>query len=737
MTTTSIARIAVPVPRRQAFDFLVPEPLTVRPGVRVRVPFGPRQLVGMVIAVGAVSDVPTARLKPVAEVLETHPVFPAKLFDTLRWAADYYHHPIGEVVATALPVPLRRGAPLEPRQPHSYHLTDAGRTFDPAALGRATVQKRLLALLHEAPDQQLQSEQCRQVSPSWRRAMAVLEDKQLVTMYPAPPVPAAAPAPAAPVTLNPAQRDAADAIIARLDDYRSFLLHGITGSGKTEVYLRIVETVIARGRQALVLVPEIALTPQLIERFRQRIDAPVVVLHSGLSLSERHRAWWSARSGTAGAILGTRSAVFTPLPHPGVFIIDEEHDTSYKQQDGFRYHARDLALYRAKLEGMPVVLGSATPSLETLANAARGRHQRLELPARAGSASLPHIHLLDLRRTPSDDGLSTPLVAAIRRRIERREQTLVFLNRRGYAPVLYCCQCHWHAPCPRCDAKLTYHKRADHLRCHHCGHEAQAPRSCPQCGHTSLINLGEGTQRIEESLGALFPDARILRVDRDATRRKGRLEETLRRVHAGEADILVGTQLLAKGHDFPNVTLVGVINADQGLYSLDFRAAEHLFQQITQVAGRAGRADKPGDVLIQTWYPTHPYFESLLAHDYEGFARAALAERLDAHYPPYTHFALLRAESPQERAAIGFLGYARKQALQAVRDTQSKGVTVMDPVPAPMERRAGRYRAQLLVSAGHRRPLHRVLDAWLRHLERSPRSRKVRWSLDVDPVDLY
>jgi primosomal protein N' (replication factor Y) len=737
MTAPPIARIAVPVPRRQSFDFLVPAPLTVQPGVRVRVPFGGRRLVGVVIGVGTSSELPAARLKPVADVLDTQPVFPAKLLDTLRWAADYYHHPLGEVLATALPVALRRGSQVKPRLPHTYCLTDAGRAFDTAALGRAVVQQRLLALLSTAPSHRLQPEQCHHVSPSWRRAMAVLVEKDLVIIETAP-VPQSTPvSQPSSVTLNAAQRDASDAVIASLGGYQSFLLHGITGSGKTEVYLRVAETVIERGQQALVLVPEIALTPQLIERFRQRLDAAVVALHSGLSLSERHQAWWSARSGAAGVVLGTRSAVFTPLQRPGVFIIDEEHDTSYKQQDGFRYHARDLALYRAKLEGIPVILGTATPSLETLTNAANGRHHRLELPARAGSASLPRIHLLDLRRTPTDKGLSTPLITAIRQRIERDEQSLIFLNRRGYAPVLYCCQCHWHAQCPRCDAKLTYHKRRDHLRCHHCGHEAQAPLSCPHCGHASLINLGEGTQRIEEFLGTLFPQATILRIDRDATRQKGRLEETLQRVHQGDVDILVGTQLLAKGHDFPNVTLVAVINADQGLYSVDFRAAEHLFQQIIQVAGRAGRADKPGDVLIQTWYPTHPYFESLLAHDYEGFAEATLMERQQAHYPPYAYFALLRAESTQDRASIAFLDFAREQALQVRQQARSKGVVIMDPVPAPMERRAGRYRAQLLVSATHRRPLHRLLTSWLQRLEQSPRSRKVRWSLDVDPVDLY
>ncbi len=737
MTVTPIARVAVPVPRRQTFDFLIPAHLALQPGARVRVPFGARCLVGVVIAIGADSALTITRLKPVAEVLDLQPVIPSKLLDTLVWAADYYHHPLGEVIATALPIPLRQGSPVKPRQPQTYCLTDAGLAFDSAALDRAAVQQRLLELLRAAPAQRLSAEQCRQVSPSWRRAMMALAGKHLITVQEAPVPPAVDTSPAPPITLNASQRAATSAIIDSLDGYQAFLLHGVTGSGKTEVYLRVVETVIARGGQALVLVPEIALTPQLIARFRQRIDAVVVVLHSGLSLAERHQAWWAASTGAAGVVLGTRSAVFTPLPRPGVCIVDEEHDTSYKQQDGFRYHARDLVLYRAKLEGFPVVLGSATPSLETLANAANGRHRRLELPVRAGSAKLPRIHLLDLRRTPTDTGLSTPLIAAIRQRLERGEQSLVFLNRRGYAPVLFCRQCHWHAQCPRCDAKLTYHKRRNHLRCHHCGHETPVPVDCPQCGHASLLNLGEGTQRIEESLGASFPCATILRIDRDATRRKGHLEESLQRIHEGEADILVGTQLLAKGHDFPNVTLVGVINSDQGLYSVDFRAAEHLFQQIIQVAGRAGRADKAGDVLIQTWYPAHPYFASLLAHDYEGFAEATLAERQEAHYPPYSHFALLRAESNHEQAAIGFLHFARDQALQVTQQMRTKGVVFMDPVPAPMEKRAGRYRAQLLVSAAHRPPLHRVLTSWLLRLEKSPRSSKVRWSIDVDPVDLY
>ncbi|MDH3451962.1 MAG: primosomal protein N' [Gammaproteobacteria bacterium] len=737
MTPRPVARVAVPVPLRKTFDFLVPGGVAVQPGIRVRVPFGSRDLVGVVTRTDAHSEVPASRLKPLRLVLDAQPIFAPKLLSMLLWAADYYHHPVGEVIAAALPDALRRGGHAEPKQASSYALTDQGRALDIATLGRAEIQRRFISMLRENPGRLINADQCRAVSPSWRRAVAALIEKGLVSVQDTPVSLSEQIVQRSAIRMNAAQSDALTNVIEAMGRYQSFLLHGVTSSGKTEVYLRVVQTAIERGTQALVLVPEIALTPQLIARFRQRVASPVVVLHSGLSSTERHQAWWLAHSGMASVVLGTRSAVFTPLKRPGVCIIDEEHDTSYKQQDGFRYNARDLALYRAKLEGTPIVLGSATPSLETLANADQGRHCRLELAARAGSATVPKIHLVDLTRVAATHGLSGPLMEAIRRRVAQGEQSLIFLNRRGYAPVLYCPKCHWHAHCPRCDAKLTHHKRTHRLRCHHCGHEKAAPTVCPDCGHTELINVGEGTQRIEEALRVCFPEATILRIDRDALRRRGHLEATLKRVHEGDADILVGTQLLSKGHDFPNVTLVGVVNADQGLYSIDFRAAEHLFQQIIQVAGRAGRADRPGEVLVQTCYPGHPYFQSLLTHDYEGFARQALSERKQAEHPPYQHFALLRAESASDREAVQFLFVAREQATRITKQTNCQGVRVMDPVPAPMEKRGGRYRAQLLTSAAHRRPLHEMLGLWLQWLEQAPQGRRVRWSLDVDPADLY
>ncbi len=709
----------------------------MRRGARVRVQFGKRRVIGIVVATGSSSTLPTERLKSVEQVLDREPTFPSNLMDTLVWAAEYYHHPVGEVMHTALPARLRGGNAIRKSRPDVFHLTPLGSRFDPAQLRRARVQQRLLRLLQSTNGRARTADHCRAVSSSWRRAMARLIEKGLVTSI--DPVAAlSSPVEAlSPVRLNPAQRAASARIIKSFGRYQSYVLYGITGSGKTEVYLRVVNAAIEQGRQALVLVPEIALTPQLIERFRHGSGSAVAVLHSGMSSSERYRAWRAAASGAADVVLGTRSAIFTPLLRPGVFVIDEEHDTSFKQQDGFRYHARDLALYRAKREGIPVVLGSATPALETLANTERGRHHPLELTARAGGAGLPRVRMLDLKTVPTAEGVSRPLLEAVRHRIQRREQSLIFLNRRGYAPVLYCARCHWCAHCPRCDSKLTCHRASGRLQCHHCGHMKDIPTRCPQCSEDSLIYVGEGTQRVEQTLRMQFPEAKILRIDRDATRRKGRLEAVLKQAREGEADILVGTQLLSKGHHFPNVTLVGVINADQGLYSLDFRAAEQLFQQILQVAGRAGRADKHGEVMIQTFYPDHPYFDFLVAHNYKKFAQYALAERKHARCPPYRHFALLRAESTMASAALTFLSFARVQALSATREERSNGITVMDPVPAPMEKRAGRYRAQLLISADRRQPLHRLLDQLVQDLEKSPQSKRVRWSLDVDPIDLY
>lgn len=506
----------------------------------------------------------------------------------------------------------------------------------------------------------------------------------------------------------------------------------MTGSGKTEVYLRLIAEVVARHGQVLVLVPEIGLTPQLVERFRRRLPGRLAVLHSGLGEGERQAAWLAARDGEIDVVVGTRLAVFTPLARPGLIVVDEEHDPSLKQQDGLRYSARDLAVRRARDWQVPIVLGSATPSLETLHNARRGRYEHLRLTHRAGGARPPRLNVLDVRGRPMHEGVSDALLARIGDHLGAAGQVLLFLNRRGYAPTLICHDCGWVAECRRCDAHMTFHRRRGRLRCHHCGAERAVDRVCPQCQSQSLMAMGQGTERIEGLMREHFPGIGVARIDRDTTARKGAFEALTAAVSSGEARILVGTQMLAKGHHFPQITLVGIVNADQGLFGADFRAAERMAQLVTQVAGRAGRAERPGEVYIQTHHPEHPLLLRLIRDGYASFAEAALAEREQAGLPPFAHLALLRAESTQPQAPHDFLA----QAAAAAQGLACDGVELLGPVAAPMERRAGRVRAQLLLQAPRRVDLHRLLGPWARQLGTLPEARRVRWSLDVDPQDL-
>jgi primosomal protein N' (replication factor Y) len=533
-------------------------------------------------------------------------------------------------------------------------------------------------------------------------------------------------------TSGPVLTGAQTAVLTQLTrargEFAAWLLHGITGSGKTEVYLRFVEELLRENRQALVLVPEIALTPQLVGRFSERFAVPMAVLHSGLSEGERALAWRRAHSGEAAIIIGTRSAVFAPLVRPGGVIVDEEHDPSYKQQEGFRYSARDLAVVRAQRLGVPVILGSATPSLESLENVRANRYRRLELPERPGAARHPRVGVIDLRQHVATSGLATPSLDAITRHLEAGGQVLVYLNRRGYAPTLFCPGCGWIAPCRACDARLTVHLRTQRLRCHHCGAHEPMPLACPQCGH-EVKPVGQGTERVEDLLHDRFPGMGIVRIDRDAVRRRGEMQALLARVTSGEARILLGTQMLAKGHDFPDVTLVVIVNADQGLFSADFRASERLAQTIVQVAGRAGRASRPGEVLVQTEFPEHPLLKSLLEHGYDGFAPAALEERAQAHWPPFSRLALLRADARDANAALGFLEQARALA-------HRDAVELFGPLPASMSRRAGRHHAQLLAQSASRSILQRFLSRWIPAVEALKPRHGLHWSLDVDPQDL-
>ena len=724
-----VLQVAVPAPLPTLFDYRSADMAAVR-GTRVLVPFGRGKRVGVVLGASAASAIAPERLKGILEVLDDSPLLPEPLIALLEWAAAYYHYPIGEVISTALPALLRAGHPVEAEGERYWVATEAGCGADLKALARAPAQQRLLEALVDSSEG-LNKDQVAALVSSYFAPLRALAEKGLIEARARDCLESVATMSVAAPTPTGAQQAAIETLRSALGAYRCHLLHGVTGSGKTEVYLRAIEAAIADGGQALVLVPEIGLTPQLVQRFRARLPGPIAVLHSGLTDAQRLCAWLAAREGRARIVLGTRSAVFVPLRSLTMVVIDEEHDASYKQQDGLRYHARDVAVMRAAREQVPIVLGSATPSLESMQNARDGSYQLIELPERTGAALMPAVRLLDMRRLKATDGLSAPLREAVVARLARGEQSLLFLNRRGFAPVWMCHDCGWVAACRRCDARLFYHQGHRRLRCHHCGHEEALIEHCPQCPGGVPKPLGEGTERIEMSLARIFPAARIERIDRDTTRRKGSLEEKLARVHAGEADILVGTQMLSKGHDFPNVTLVGVLNADQGLYSVDFRAPERLFQQIAQVSGRAGRADKPGEVLIQSWHPDHPLFAALMRHDFAGFCDFALKERQDASYPPFSFLALLRAESPKREATFRFLEQARSMA------GSPAGISLSDPMPAPMERRQGRFRAQLLLQSSSRRALHAFLRDWVAGLANSASARQVRWSLDVDPQDLY
>jgi primosomal protein N' (replication factor Y) len=726
-------RVAVPSPLHQHFDYLPPpgtDPALLLPGMRLRLPFGRREVVGVLLETAAESCIPAQRLKTVRRVLDATPVIPADMLELANWAADYYHHPIGEVMQVLLPVALRQGRAADPPAAANWRLNTEGCSADLALLSRAPRQRLLHALLSQHPEG-LGIPVLAEQLPGYGVALRALAKRGWVEQTtPAQPS-AAAMVNDGFTSLNPAQRQAADRIVAGSRGYGVFLLDGVTGSGKTEVYMAAIAATVRRGCQALVLLPEINLTPQTLARFRTHFGS-VAAFHSGLSEGERLATWLAAREGRTAVVIGTRSAVWLPLKRLGLLVVDEEHDTSYKQQEGFRYSARDLAVVRAQRHAVPLVLGSATPSLESLHNAALGRYIHLHLPERTGIARHPAIHLMDIRSRPLINGLSDLLLDAIQRHLGGGGQVLLFLNRRGYAPTCLCHDCGAQELCRCCDARMTLHGH-QRLICHHCGSQRPVPKHCAQCGGNSFGLLGQGTERIEETLAELFPEVGIARVDRDSTRRKGSMEKILGDVQNGTRRLLVGTQMLAKGHDFPQVTLVAILDADQGLFSADFRASERMAQLIIQVAGRAGRADRPGEVLIQTHQPDHPLLLQLVRSGYPGFAAAALEERRAAGLPPYAAMALLRAEASTAAAPRDFLEAARHLTLAS---PAVGGVSVMGPAPAPMERRAGRYRAHLLLQATQRGPLQRLLTTVLPALGGLKQARRVRWSIDVDPVSL-
>ncbi len=678
-------RVAVELPQHTglhgALDYLSERALPA--GSFVRVPLGRRHVPGLVWLDEPGAEEPGLALKPVAQVIDALPALPARWCELVAFAAAYYQRGLGEVAMAVLPPELRK--------------------LDNEQLARRIAKLR----------------------KSWAQPAPTVER---------PPLP----------ELNPEQAEALDRLaeISTPGVSSTVLLHGLTGSGKTEVYLRAAEQALASGRQVLVLVPEINLTPQLEARFAERFasgPAPrrIVSLHSGLTPAQRLKNWLAAHLGGADLVLGTRLAVFAPLPRLGLIVVDEEHDPSYKQQEGARYSARDLAVYRGKLEGACVVLGSATPSLESWHRAEQGRYVRLTLPSRVGGGALPTVRMVDMNLLPKVKGtasaLSPQLVAALAKRLERGEQSLVFLNRRGYSPVLHCGDCGWKSGCPHCSAWRVFHRVDRTLRCHHCGFTQAVPRACPDCGNADIAPLGRGTERLEEQLEASLPGARIARIDADSTRRRGTLEARLGEVHAGEVDVLVGTQMVAKGHDFRRVTLVAAVNPDSALFSSDFRAPERQFALLMQAAGRAGRdaaQAAASEMWVQTWHPTHPLYAALRTHDYAAFAQAQLAERLAAGLPPFSSLALLRAEARTVDAAAGFLAEAGDLA------GQLGSVTVYGAVPPHVSRVAGVERLQMLLESPSRTTLQRMLATWMPQLQslRARHKGVLRWAVDVDPL---
>jgi primosomal protein N' (replication factor Y) len=733
-----ILKIALDVPLDRLFDYLS-DGQEVKIGQRVLVPFGRRKQIGIVMALADTSEFAIEKLKPVAQVFAEETPLDAETLALIKFSADYYQYPFGQALLSALPARLRQIEPATSRKQYAYRLSETGRAMDIEVIPkRQLVARRIVIALQTA--ESLTETELDAISGSARkvaRQMVIdgwLISEQIQAGLRVAQIPAAYQP-----ELNADQALAVEQIVGASGNFKAWLLHGITGSGKTEVYIRLMQHYLQdKNAQVLVLVPEINLTPQLEARFRSRLpDYALVSLHSNLSEAERLHHWQLAQSGAARIIIGTRLSIFTPLPHLKLIIIDEEHDGSYKQQDSMRYHARDIALVRAKRLNIPVVLGSATPALESWYNTVNtnpktvNKYSLLSLTERAVSvAQLPHIECIDTTKVNLQQGLTPQLISALKLRLARKEQSLLFINRRGYSPVLLCSACHWIAPCTRCSSRLVVHLGQRKLRCHHCGHEQRIPLQCPSCGDADLHPTGHGTQRLEQTLAQLLPEARIARVDRDSVSRKNALVEILDKVHNGEIDILVGTQMLAKGHDFPNLTLVGVIDTDSALHSPDFRASERLFAQLMQVAGRAGRADKPGQVIIQTQFPDHVLFHALRRQDYVAYADAMLAEREMVQFPPYVFTALLRAEANDYALVQKFLNHA----FELARDFNNV-VMVYDPVRPQMERLKGKERGYILMQSKQRPALQQLLKNLVLNLRSNTLSNKVRWAVDVDPLE--
>ncbi|MDB2409129.1 primosomal protein N' [Pseudomonadales bacterium] len=742
---SKFVQVVIASPVRHHFDYLPAEGLKATDylvGSRVEVPFGRRNMTGIVIGHCQTSSIAADKLKAIRQKLDSTAIVSEDLLSLAEWMSNYYHHPYGDTLLSLLPNQLRKGGSVDAYSQYCWKITPHGLGWPDDALQRAPKQAELLNFLRTAERAEtdtLTGEAILKEAGHSRASALELAKKGLASSVEQGYYPAdcqsilRGQAQDKPPTLNAEQIEACSLIADRLGSFDTVLLEGITGSGKTEVYLRAIDKVLSLGQQVLVLVPEIGLTPQTINRFVDRFDVPIAIFHSGLTDRERLAAWTAASDGVARIIIGTRSAVFTPMANAGLIIIDEEHDGSYKQQDSLRYSARDIAIIRARTKNIPVVLGSATPSLETLFNAQTKKYQHSVLKNRAGSASPPSIELLDIRRQVLHEGLSDNAIAAIGETLFSGQQAMVFVNRRGFAPLLMCHDCGWHAQCDHCDARLTLHNRPHELHCHHCGHRAKVPTACPRCQSSRLLQVGQGTQRSAEALTALFPRFPVIRIDRDSTQGKQAMGERVDLINRGEPAILVGTQMLAKGHHFPALNLVVVLDIDQGLYNPDFRGPEKTVQLLTQVAGRAGRAGHGGRVLIQTHMPEHPLLQIWQTESYQGIIETLLNERSLRTLPPYAHIALIRADSPKPEQALRFLNQLAQQQTNTLNQS---GCQLIGPLAAFMEKRAGRHRAQLMIKSEQRKSLHSAVKQLIQSLDQSKKPSGLRWSIDIDPQDV-
>jgi primosomal protein N' (replication factor Y) (superfamily II helicase) len=729
MSQPPLIQVALNIPFAPRLDYFLPDtiPLSrIQAGQRIKVPFRGAEKIGIVLSQHQTTHFPISKIKAAIALLDESPLINQELLHLAYWIADYYHATLGEVFNVILPAHIKQGEQISLSKESYWKIVDNL----PTKLVLTPAQQIAFTQLSHHPDG-LSTETCTLLNIR-ESTLKRLAEKNYICAEKHAPSDIPLEILSSNITLNNEQKNAIDTIACHLDSYKTWVLDGVTGSGKTEVYLQLIEKLLQQDKQALVLIPEIGLTPQTIQRFSARFKTTLVFLHSGLNDTQRTQAWLAAEKGIAKIVIGTRSAVFTPMPKLGIIIVDEAHDSSFKQQDRLRYHARDIAIKRAQLNKIPIVLGSATHALETLYNVERNRFSIIRLHARTGQAQMPSFELFDIRNQPLKEGISPIILEKIQEKIKHQEQVLIYLNRRGFAPILMCHHCGWMAECTHCDARLTYHIDPVHLRCHHCDTQTQIVSCCPTCRGRNLIPIGLGTVKVENVLTEAFPTANILRIDRDSTRKKNAMEDLINTIHTKKVDILIGTQMLAKGHHFPRVTLVIILDGDAGFFSADFRATEQFAQTLVQVAGRAGRAEKTGHVIIQTRNPTHPDLNHLIQLGYWEFAHKLLHEREQAKLPPSTAMAIIRAQNKYTKKLDEFLSQIKMLAIKK----HTSMIHLVGPLPSPMYKRAGNYHKQLIIQAKDKMTLKNFLNELMIEIETLPLNRKIKWSLDVDPIDL-